>query len=1405
MEIPVIHEHSRPSKKPAVSSRNVSRPTAPPPPARPGPVNVNGVSSSGNGAGKSRGAVQTIPFHKANDWSLETSLPQVKTGGTGPARGNAPPASAASSPSSSSSVAKASTKTATTPAKSATNGHFLKLAATRGSPGQKPKLPTKPAGLRENPTLILSRKSGTASASGTTATTTKTAAAAAAAAAGTAISLKTSTSSGSQPQLETSASGKNESIFPPADIPPETVDRENKTWFASRSLSSPAGKTAGSGPGLKPHVHGPPSRQTSLHARLPSTDSGIQADGGFDSLSRYKGKSFLSDSSATFDSLEGSDDVINNSCTSPVSTFPNVVEVDTTFCRNPGSVSRDDRNRTLGGSSKRKSLCTEVDGDQFKPELLGRKNCHDFQSITRGVDKKMERRASGSGDFQTTQPASSHAGFVKPASKRPFPVPRPVSSPPPAPVSAASSCNSSTAKSVPVVKRPPKHHPPDLSQPTWRHSAGPPSRSLHVGGENNSQAQHFKAMASDVLSGLSHKPFPHRTIKTSRSTSLENFSNILGENLSASANPNDSVNMSRISSSSKTGGVSSIPANTSNQAFTLPRSVTKASSHKHQAYMTVSPPPPPQPQHSALITTSSELQTNSSVGSVTVKTVNAMNTVKSDPVSSSVTVTSNCETSNRSSSPPKLHPSIKAFTNHRGAVHIASNKTPSAVLSNSPAKRVSSKQSLPSSTKEADSVNVDHPQITEVLYQNMDSLRNRDSEVLYQNMDSMRNRSSEVLYQNIESLSYTGQASEAQKSKHDPDTKVNGRVKGESNHSLTRPLRVVATPGKLDTRALQPTSLSPQLQTLAANLEPCFKDTSGIEEAKVESKQTSPVETLGKTVHAGQTACIGETRDKCTKPSFTPRSKVPLCNSYGGLSAEPVPQVRLEVESNSALSMPTNPHIVSPTRTIKESRGLDSSQRQSSMCSNQVSGSVSRQSVNASNRMEIPVTHIREEEASSTCKVPNTLSLADNTARSPSLETKALLHRSKDEIRKNVDGLRPLSLSFPHSPSLLSPSSHSATLPKNSTFKRDMRSPYRLSRQAEERQRHKDAVYENVRTRLRDSFRFDDEASRFRHADLLLKETDELMKEALEVLNKPSLPHPLSPSLTCSSPLTQRFFYTPMTSVWRRNRFRSGSSSEENECPKDAASVPKSPSLTTASSMTPQRSPEPRRHSGKENFNRNENPRQTSVSTSDGYKSSLSDFHVIKDETGTSIPFYDVRSGKFYDSGKDVTPNVSRDKVLPGSIAGDVTSPTQREKSRGEEVTWGERKARMDSALSWLKTELAALRDIDNQLICQFRRCQDTIETLKTQRDVWEGLSEEGEECDYWDDYEINEFNKKYLDSPGGSSTSQLSPGSRNSSLYDVTSATAPRLALPGERRDSPGLNLTSSTNGVTQDIEATV
>ena len=46
------------------------------------------------------------------------------------------------------------------------------------------------------------------------------------------------------------------------------------------------------------------------------------------------------------------------------------------------------------------------------------------------------------------------------------------------------------------------------------------------------------------------------------------------------------------------------------------------------------------------------------------------------------------------------------------------------------------------------------------------------------------------------------------------------------------------------------------------------------------------------------------------------------------------------------------------------------------------------------------------------------------------------------------------------------------------------------------------------------------------------------------------------------------------------------------------------------------------------------------------------------------------------------------------------------------------------------------LRAMDTTLIGQFKRCQDTIETLRSQREMWEEAVDEGEE--YWEEGEID-------------------------------------------------------------------
>lgn len=164
-------------------------------------------------------------------------------------------------------------------------------------------------------------------------------------------------------------------------------------------------------------------------------------------------------------------------------------------------------------------------------------------------------------------------------------------------------------------------------------------------------------------------------------------------------------------------------------------------------------------------------------------------------------------------------------------------------------------------------------------------------------------------------------------------------------------------------------------------------------------------------------------------------------------------------------------------------------------------------------------------------------------------------------------------------------------------------------------------------------------------------------------------------------------------------------------------------------------------------------------------------------------------------NGKD---NVSSVETLTSESK---LSTNQKPDEKGELIPWKTRKERIDSALSWLKKELASLRDMDKNIVNQFRRCQDTIETLKNQREIWEGLSEEGEEADYWDDLEINEFNRNYLNSPEGSSLSPMSTGSRDLSFQEISTV----VSLPVPQHSPTDAKPPSLTGSVTQDVEATL
>ncbi|XP_059144550.1 mucin-2-like [Physella acuta] len=275
----------------------------------------------------------------------------------------------------------------------------------------------------------------------------------------------------------------------------------------------------------------------------------------------------------------------------------------------------------------------------------------------------------------------------------------------------------------------------------------------------------------------------------------------------------------------------------------------------------------------------------------------------------------------------------------------------------------------------------------------------------------------------------------------------------------------------------------------------------------------------------------------------------------------------------------------------------------------------------------------------------------------------------------------------------------------------------RLTPERERRQYHiGQPIYENIGFTMKDGFSgfnpkegfsFDDPSTRMKHAELILKQSDELLNDALKMLSTSPLPSPKN---------------------------QNGFPSDLRQCPDGERIVEGSDSQLTS-------------------------------------------------EREHRVPIYDVASGKLYGGSRT-------------SIHSEVKVSSNSD-STAKDVKWNASKERIDAALSWLKTELASLRDMDNTLIAQFKRCHETIDTLKTQREGWEGLSEEGEDGEYWDDYEISEFNRRYLDSPGGSSSSQFSPGSRDPSLQDI-SLPVPQLHLPGTGQGA-------RRGSVTQDIEATL
>nr|KAG5688771.1 hypothetical protein BaRGS_030640 [Batillaria attramentaria] len=115
---------------------------------------------------------------------------------------------------------------------------------------------------------------------------------------------------------------------------------------------------------------------------------------------------------------------------------------------------------------------------------------------------------------------------------------------------------------------------------------------------------------------------------------------------------------------------------------------------------------------------------------------------------------------------------------------------------------------------------------------------------------------------------------------------------------------------------------------------------------------------------------------------------------------------------------------------------------------------------------------------------------------------------------------------------------------------------------------------------------------------------------------------------------------------------------------------------------------------------------------------------------------------------------------------------------------------------------------MDTALMTQFRRCQDTIESLKQQRDAawdndwWWGAdgSEFDEEEEAWEDWEIAEFERKWAENPDAKELEiKLTPAATATSKKEVVPEDS-NLSPPSKNR-----SCRTPPSPVMQDVEATL
>ncbi|XP_067666220.1 uncharacterized protein [Haliotis asinina] len=144
------------------------------------------------------------------------------------------------------------------------------------------------------------------------------------------------------------------------------------------------------------------------------------------------------------------------------------------------------------------------------------------------------------------------------------------------------------------------------------------------------------------------------------------------------------------------------------------------------------------------------------------------------------------------------------------------------------------------------------------------------------------------------------------------------------------------------------------------------------------------------------------------------------------------------------------------------------------------------------------------------------------------------------------------------------------------------------------------------------------------------------------------------------------------------------------------------------------------------------------------------------------------------------------------------------------ELPWKERKSRIDNALSWLRTELETMRVQDKALLGQLQRCQETIESIKQQRALWEECSEddldEGDE-DHWEDWEISEFERSFAEGSEYASSTLSSKDSRSSgstTTSGVSSMASQRSDRSDRSEKSPSMYQFSSSQNSTSKVSRT-